>query len=507
MRFLPFLSTAMTAVALAGVRSTLAAAAPPLPRAQAATATEARIEPRIDALLRAYTELGRFNGTVLVARGRTILHTAGYGMASFELGVPNGPETRQWIGSVTKTFTAAAAMRLVDEGKLSLDARVADVLPWYRKDTGSKVTVRQLLDHTSGIPDYMHLPGIGREGFQRQAGDAVIAVRPFIEKWCSGDLAWEPGTRWGYSNSGYAIIGAIVEQVTGLPFEKALRALVLDPLGLKNTGDLAMRPRAVVDHLATGYERSLGALITRRPWNISTAFGAGAMVSTVGDLYTFDRAVHSPAFLSEGARKAMFTAGLGHWGCGWEVQTLPIGPAGAPRTVIDHEGFIYWSISRVYHVVEDDVFVALVNNTGDAPLPAIFTGIADILYGRRPAFPKPSAAEAVQALAAEKGGAAAVARYRELRATAPSGYEFDERGLNVLGYALLRDGRPADAVEVLRFMTESYPDSANAFDSLGEALAAVGRREDAIKAYARSLELNPANANAVKMLAGLTAGP
>ncbi len=326
-------------------------------------------------------------------------------MASFELAVPNRSATRQWIGSVTKTFTAAAVMRLVDQGKLSLDARVADVLPWYRKDTGHRITVSQLLNHTSGIPDYMHLPGIGREGFQRQVGDAPIEVRSFIEKWCSGDLEWEPGTRWGYSNSGYAILGAIVERLTGQRFEKALRVLVLDPLGVKDTDDLAMRPRAVVDRLATGYERSLGTLITRRPWNISTAYGAGAMVSTVGDLYTFDRAVHSPGFLSEQARKAMFTAGLGHWGRGWEVQMLPIGPAAAPRTVIGHEGFIFWSLTRVYHVVEDDVFVALVNNTGDAPLPAIFTGIADILYGRRPAFPTPSAAEAVQALAAEKGGA------------------------------------------------------------------------------------------------------
>jgi CubicO group peptidase (beta-lactamase class C family) len=463
--------------------------------------------PRIAALLRAYNELGRFNGTALVARGDTIVHTAGYGMASFELSVANQPETKQWIGSVTKVFTAAMVMRLVDRGKLSLDSRITDTLPWYRRDTGTRVTVRQLLDHTSGIPDYLHLPGIGREGFQRQVGDDVIEVRPFIERWCSGDLQWEPGSRWGYSNSGYAVLGAIIEHVTGRPFEKALRQLVLDPLGLRDTEDLAMQPRVVVDGLATGYERLLGTLITRRPWNISTAFGAGAMVSTVGDLFRFDRAAHSAEFLSPAARAAMFTAGPGHYGCGWEVQALPIGPGKARRTVVGHEGFIFWSIARVYHVEEDETFVALVNNTGDAPLQAIFIGIADVLYGREPVFPRPSAAEAVQALAAEKGGAAAVARYRELQATAPSVYEFDERGLNGLGYALLRDGKAADAVEIFRFMAESFPQSANAFDSLGEGLAAAGRRDEAIKAYATSLQLNPANTNAAQMLAKLTATP
>jgi CubicO group peptidase (beta-lactamase class C family) len=298
------------------------------------------------------------------------------------------------------------------------------------------------------------------------------------------------------------LLGAIIEQVTGMPFAQALETLVLQPIGLKATRDLAMEPRAVVDGLATGYEKQLGTLITRRPWNISTAYAAGAMVSTVQDLARFDEALYS---LAPRAREAMFTEGLGHYGCGWEVQTLPIGPACAPRTVIGHEGFIYWTLTRIYRIPEDRTFVALINNTGDTPLQAMFTGIADILYGRELVWPKPGAADAVRRLAIDEGAGAAVARYRELKAKEPDAYVFDERGLNGLGYVLLQAGKPADAVVIFRFLVESYPSSGNAYDSLGEGLAAQGQREEAIKAYARSLELDPSNRNAVEQLARLTA--
>lgn len=471
--------------------------------AQASAPGTAAPGARIDALLQRYNELDRFNGSALVARDGRVMLAKGYGMASFEMGVPNRPDTKQWIGSVTKVFTATMVMRLVDQGKLSLDARVSDLLPWYRKDTGESITVRQLLSHTSGLPDYMHLPGIGRDGFRQQVGDEPIEVRAFTEKWCSADLAWEPGTKWGYSNSGYVVLGAIVEQVTGQSFEKALQVIVLEPAGMQDTGDLAARPRAVVPGLTSGYERAGGVVVTRRPWNLSTAFGAGAMYSTVEDLERFDRALYRDDFVSPAGRAAMFTPGVGGYGCGWEVQTLPIGPGKADRTVAGHEGFIFWSIARAYRIEQERIFVALVNNTGDAALPAMFAGIADILYGREPAWPKPSAAEAVHRLASESGGEAAAARYRELAETKPAEYEFSERGLNVLGYALLAERKPESAVAIFRVMVDAYPTSGNAWDSYGEGLAAAGSRDEAIKAYARSLELDPGNANAIDALARL----
>jgi CubicO group peptidase (beta-lactamase class C family) len=353
----------------------------------------------------------------------------------------------------------------------------------------------------------MHLPGIGRDGFRRDAGDDPIEIRAFAERWCSADLGWEPGSRWGYSNSGYFLLGAIVEAATGTSYEEALGRLVLEPAGMHDTGDLAARPGRVVPGLAQGYERSLGALVTRRPWNLSTAFGAGAMYSTVGDLERFDQVLDREGFLSPAAREAMFTPGVGGYGCGWEIRDMPIGPDRAPRRVATHEGFIFWAMARIYRVPEEHAFVALLNNTGDAPLDSMFVRLADVLHGRAVVWPRPSAAEAIHALAVERGGQAAVARYRELAAREGDRYEFTERGLNQLGYRLMGEGRSEAAVAIFALMTESYPASANAFDSLGEGLAAVGRRDEAIAAYRRSLELDPANRNAADRIEKLRSGP
>jgi CubicO group peptidase (beta-lactamase class C family) len=461
---------------------------------------------RLDALLARYHEIGLFDGVALIVRADTVLVEQGYGLANREFSVPNAPDTKLWIGSVTKVFTATMVARLADAGRLSLEDRVGDRLPWYRQDTGQRMTLRQLLGHSAGLPDYMHLPGIEREGFARAVGDSLIDLRTFVRDWCSADLQWEPGSRWGYSNSGYVLLGAVIEAATGMPYAQALDSLILAPAGMRDSGDLARRPHAVVPGLSPGYERFAGEVVTRRFWNVSTAYAAGSMVATVGDLRRFDQLLARRDFLSPASREAMFTPGPGNWGAGWSVQTAAIGPGQAPRTLIGHEGFLYWTLTQIYRIPEDDTFIVLANNSGNAPFRTIFAGLFDLLYGREPAWPQPAAAEAVHALAAQQGAPAAIARYCELQRTAPADYEFSEGTLNALGYALLQEGRPQAAVGIFRFTVESFPASGNAWDSLGEGLAGLGEREEAIRAYRRALELAPDNANAKAWLARLSAG-
>lgn len=458
----------------------------------------------IDAFLGRYAAAGKLNGTVLVAKDGKVLLEKGYGMASFELGVPNGPGTKVWLASVSKVFTAALVLRLADEGKLSLDDRVSDLLPWYRKDSGSRITVRQLLGHTSGIPDYLHLPGLGREGFRREAGDGLVETKAFAARFCSGDPAWEPGSRWGYDNSGYFLLGAIVEEVTRKPFDRALGETVLEPLGLKQTGDLAARPRAVVPGLASGYEWAAGRLVARRDWNLSTAFAAGSMYSTVGDLHRFFRALESD-FLLPATRDAMFTEGLGSWGLGVDVRSLPVGPGRATRKVVGHEGYLFWVLTRVWSVPQDRLFVAILNNTGDVPMPAMFTGITDLIHGRTPPDPKASVAGPLRAALDASGPAAIAPRFRELKAKEPGAWDFEEKVVNGLGYGLLGERLAEGAVAAFRLNVEEHPASANAWDSLGEGLAIVGRKEEAAAVYRRALDLDPGLSSAAEALKRLDA--
>ncbi len=161
--------------------------------------------------MQARSTAGTFNGTVLVARNGRVIYQAAFGFANLEWNVANDLRTKFEIGSMTKQFTALLTLQSVHEGKISLAGHISDYLPYYRQDTGTRVTIAELLDHTSGIPNFLSLPGFltGPESRMRHT------VQEFATRFCSGDLQFAPGTRFEYSNSGYFLLGAILEQVSG----------------------------------------------------------------------------------------------------------------------------------------------------------------------------------------------------------------------------------------------------------------------------------------------------
>ena len=140
----------------------------------------------------------QFNGSVLVAENGKIIYKGAYGQANMEWNIPNTPDTRFRLGSITKQFTATAILQLVEQGKIKLDAKLSDYLPDYRKDTGEKVTIHHLLTHTSGIPSYTSQPG-----FFQNVSRNPYKVDEFVKKYASGDLEFEPGSKFRYNNSGY----------------------------------------------------------------------------------------------------------------------------------------------------------------------------------------------------------------------------------------------------------------------------------------------------------------
>ena len=194
-----------------------------------------------------------FSGSALVARGSKTLYRGSAGSANMESRAPNRPSTKYRIGSLTKQFTAALVMQLVDAGELDLDAAVTRYLEDYRADTGDRITLRHLLTHSSGLPNYTDDPDLRVS--MRQATTVVA----FVASACSGDLEFEPGTAVKYCNSGYFLLGAILEEVTGQRYDTLLRARILDPLDLTGTG--YDRHRAVIVGRARGHERIGGVLV------------------------------------------------------------------------------------------------------------------------------------------------------------------------------------------------------------------------------------------------------
>lgn len=459
--------------------------------AGAATAADRAAE--IDRLVAQYHALGQFDGAVLVAEhGETILKK-GYGLANAEWAIPNAPDTKFRLGSVTKQFTAMLIMQLVQEGRIATTTTLAEALPYYRKDTGGRVTIHHVLSHTSGIPSYTSHPG-----FFANVSRNPFGTEEFVTTYCSADLEFEPGTRYAYSNSGYFILGAVVERLTGKPYEQALRERILDPLGMADTG--YDRWATVLPRRATGYERTPAGLRTAAYLDMSVPGAAGALYSTVEDLQRWDQALYGDALLAPALKRLMFTPNLNNYAYGWGVRQAPLGPGKAERTVISHAGGINGFSSVIRRVVDDRLLVVLLNNTGEVPLDELSLGIIDVVYGRTPPAPRRAIVSEMVAVLERGGPEAATARYRELKTKEPDTWDFGEAQVNALGYQLLGAGKVAAALAVFALNVESYPRSANACDSLAEAEMAAGQREQAIRDYARSLELDPNNTNAIDQL-------
>src|SRR4026209_1556284 len=196
-----------------------------------AAQTAAQKAKNIDEVMALASKYQTFNGAVLVAENGKVIYRKGLGLANMEWNIPNTPETRFRLGSITKQFTATLILQLVEQGKIKLDGKLSDYLPDYRKDVGEKVTIHQLLNHTSGIPSYTGLPG-----FFNEVSRNPYKVDEFVKQYASKDLEFEPGSKFSYNNSGYLLLGAIIEKVTGKPYEQVLKEKIFEPLGMKNSG-------------------------------------------------------------------------------------------------------------------------------------------------------------------------------------------------------------------------------------------------------------------------------
>jgi CubicO group peptidase (beta-lactamase class C family) len=452
---------------------------------------------KIDEVVTAFHDAGQFNGSVLVAEAGEVIYENGVGWANIEWEVPNTPDSKHRIGSVTKQFTSAIILQLVEEGEIELDAPIATYLPGYPAEQGSKVTVHHLLNHTSGIPSYTGLPD-----FIQEQGRDPFTPDELIEVFWDMPLEFEPGTAWAYNNSGYFILGRIIENVTGDEYDDVLRERILEPFGLDDSG--YDHNGEIQPHEASGYRHTMTGFEHASYLDSSLPYAAGMMYSTVRDLYRWDRALADGAkpFQSMETKELWYTPGLEDYAYGWSVRDEQIGDGGPTVRVIQHGGGINGFNTAYLRYPDQQNMIAVIDNTEGNP-GAIAAQLARVLYDQPTEAPKPEISRVIAATIEEQGVTAGIEEYKRLRSEAPDDYDFAESELNNLGYFLLRDGDVEAAIAVFTLNTEQYPDAFNTFDSLGEAYKEAGQVELAIQNYERSLELNPGNQNGRRMLAEL----
>lgn len=449
---------------------------------------------KIDEVLTAANKYRLFNGSVLVAENGKVIYKKGFGKANMEWNIPNTADTRFRLGSITKQFTAALVLQLVQQGKIKLDGKLSDYLPAYRKDVGEKVTIHQLLNHTSGIPSYT---GLAR--FMEDASRTSYAVDDFVKKFASNDLEFEPGSKFRYNNSGYFLLGAIIEKVSGQTYEQVLKERILDPLGMKNTG--YDHSGTILEKRASGYEKTQDGYRNAGYLDMSIPYAAGSMYSTVEDLYLWDQALYADSVLSSQSKDLMFKPNLSDYAYGWRIIKANLGTGTETVPAIVHGGGIHgFNTSIMRFPTQKNLIVLLDNTSQGGNLRRLERELINILNDQPHSVPKLPIAEVMMKTIREKGIEAGIAQFRDLKARQGNDYEFSEEEINGIGYQMLQTGKKKESVEIFKLNVELFPRSANTYDSLGEAYMNNSDSDLAIANYKKSLELNPNNANAVAML-------
>jgi CubicO group peptidase (beta-lactamase class C family) len=324
----------------------------------------------------------QFSGTILVAQKDQGLMSQGYGLADREQDVPNTPQTRFAIGSITKSFTAMAIMILQERGSLKIEDPICNYLADC-PDAWKPVTMYHLLTHTSGIPSYTDLYIQGKI-----AADPCKAGKPETIIAYFKDLALEftPGSRWHYSNSGYFLLGAVIEKVSGDSYEAFIEKNILQPLGMTETG--YDRAGTIIPRRASGYSiDQLRDPFTNAPClDASLDDAAGGLVSTVGDLYRWDQALYTDRLVSQETLGTIFTstvslvssiAGEAVYGYGWEISQQ------SGHRVIWHNGLVWGFASYLARYPDDQLTIIVLSNVDSTNAAQVGRELAAIVLGRQ----------------------------------------------------------------------------------------------------------------------------
>ncbi len=333
---------------------------------------DSQFSEKVDQYLNAHAANGRFSGNVLIAKGDSILYSNSFGMASHEFGIENFDSTKFLIGSITKPFTALAILLLEKQGKLSLDEKLSKFFPNFPE--ADRVNIKQLLTHTSGIRDYHAF-----ENWREDSKSDKTTPQFTIEKVATKPFIFEPGLRFSYSNSGYILLGLIIEKVSNQTFEAFIQSEILNPLELKNTG--VITNEKLVHQLAQGYSTSPREVEKAAYINYNQPFSSGNMYSTPIDLWRFTQAVMKCTLLPKSKTNEIFENNLGKYGYGWGIRNYE------GKKAYGHFGGMNGFVGSITYIPDGEYFVCFLTNDDNTPKNTIAEDLTSITMGKDVANP------------------------------------------------------------------------------------------------------------------------
>lgn len=346
-------------------------------RGQGPSQVAPQVKARLDSIISASVIAGEFSGVVTIADHGQIIYERAEGEANREWKVPMAPNAVFRIGSTSKQFTAALVLLLVEDGALSLDSPISRYLPRYPKPQADDVTIRHLLSHTSGIPEY-----VTRDTFFVKHAPSPTTAAELIARFGALPLEFAPGSKWSYSNSGYVVLAAIIEAASHTSYSTLLRTRIAEPLGLTSLSvdDNNVIPRAVRAYV------NVDGRVTREPHvDVTSAYGAGMLRATARDLVEWSNALDRGRVFQVPETGRQFIAPRistgtppGDYAFGLFVGSQMLG--GRPRSVVQHGGTIAGFVTGFWRMPQERRAIVVLSNLRSSGTTALIGKLATALY-------------------------------------------------------------------------------------------------------------------------------
>jgi len=354
--------------------------------------TAQQVAAKVDEYMNAAVKADGFSGSILVARDGSAIASKGYGLANVELNVPNTPQTVFRLASLTKQFTALAIMTLQERGKLSTGDSICKYLDACPA-AWQAITIRHLLTHTSGLPNYTSFPDFAKTSMSPATHES------FIGRVKDKPLDFAPGEKFDYSNTGYYLLGVVVERASGKSYQDFLQENIFTPLGMTNTG--FDHPARIIKNRAAGYEGQ-GERLHNAPYiDMSNGFAAGAIVSTTEDLLLWDKALYTEKFVSRKSLDEMFTpfkdlSPTKNYAYAWWLEKQ------SDHQAISHSGHINGFATYIMRYPAERVTVIVLSNNRGVPSERVAKDLSAVVFGAAYKIPQERQVIAVASTVLEK---------------------------------------------------------------------------------------------------------
>ena len=440
-------------------------------------------EVKLSEVMQTYHNYNMFDGVVLVAENGKIVYKGAFGLANREWNIPNTTDTKFMIGSVSKSLTATLMLIQVQKGLIDLDKTISDYLPEFKGKPAANVKIKQLLSHTSGMPNYDIIkdffPRISRQNFTRA---------DYVKVYADSALAFEPGSRYAYSSWGYFTLGYIMERVTGKSYSQLMKEDIFDKAQMNNSG--SYQHLQIVPKRATGYDYSFGGFTSADFRDQSNTMGTGDLYSTVEDLFKFHLAISNNTLLNKQLTDAMLTPGMrpARYGYGWFNQNFKYTPVDSIAANF-HLGMTEGFISFMLRIPSTNSFTIILCNSSPTDFFGITKNLVKIL-NNKPVSVKQPVHKKMETYIAQLGAEKAVGEYKKMKVDTAH-YYVDWISMNFIAEQLLNLKKLEDARLIAENNVADFPDKDLVMFTMGNIYLALNRKEDAISFYKKTLQLYP----------------